>query len=152
MVWLAVCSEGVAPLVLFEKDTLDHHRYIKEVLPVALRYGNSQFGNKWTFQQDNGTPHTHRETQEWCCRHFPSFLDKDTWPANSPDLNPVDYWIWDEFTQAINWDKVTSKSSLISKFKSDVKKIHLYVVRESCFIWTNRLYRMTQKDENYLRE
>ena len=43
MVW----SEGVAPLVLFEKGTVHHHRYIKEVLPVALRYGNSQFG---TFQ------------------------------------------------------------------------------------------------------
>ena len=45
MVWLSVCSEGVAPLVLFEKGTLDHHRYIKEVLPVALRYGNSKFAN-----------------------------------------------------------------------------------------------------------
>ena len=45
-------------LVLFEKGTLDHHRYIKEVLPVALRYGNSQFG---TFQQDNGTAHTHQK-------------------------------------------------------------------------------------------
>ena len=45
MAWLAVCSEGIAPLVLFEKGILDHHRYIKEVLPVALRYGNSRFGN-----------------------------------------------------------------------------------------------------------
>ena len=49
MVWLAVCSEGVAPLVLFEKSTLDHDRYIKEVLSVMLRYGNSKFGNNWTF-------------------------------------------------------------------------------------------------------
>ena len=66
MVWLAVCSENIAPLVLFEKGTLHHHCYIKEVLPVALRYGNSKFGNKWTFQQDNGTPHIHQETQDWC--------------------------------------------------------------------------------------
>ena len=70
MVWLAVSSEGVATLVLFEKGTLDHHRYIKEVLPVALRYGNSKFGNNWTYQQDNGTAHTHQETQEWCSEHF----------------------------------------------------------------------------------
>ena len=152
MVWLAVCSEGVAPLVLFEKGTLDHHRYIKEVLPVALRYGNSKFGNNWTFQQDNGTPHTHQETQDWCSQHFPSFIDKDTWPANSPDLNPLDYCIWDEFAQAINWDKVTSKSSLIAELKRGVKKIRLDVVRESCSVWTNRLYRMTQNDGNYLRE
>ena len=93
MVWLAVRSEGVAPLVLFEKGTLDYHRYIKEVLLVALRYGNSQFGNNGTFQQDNETPHTHRETQDWCSQHFPSFIDKNTWPVNSPNLNPLDYYI-----------------------------------------------------------
>ena len=152
IVWLVVHSGSAAPLVLFEKGTLDHHRYIKEVLLVALRYRNSKFGNNWTFQQDNGTPHTHQETQEWCFQHFPSFLDKDTWPANSPDLNPLDDCIWDKFAQAINWDKVTSKSSLIAELKRCVKKIRLCVVRESCSIWTNRLYRMTQNDENYLRE
>ena len=66
MVWLAISSESVATLVLFEKGTLDHHRYIKEVLPVALQYGNSKFRNNWTFQQDNGTPYTHQERQECC--------------------------------------------------------------------------------------
>ena len=52
---------GRFALVLFEKGTLDHHRYIKEVLSVTLRYENSKFGNNWTFQQDNGTPHIHQE-------------------------------------------------------------------------------------------
>ena len=75
MVWLAVCSQSVTPLVLFEKGTLDHHRYIKKVLSVALRYGNSKFGNNWTFQQDNGTPHTHQETQEWCSQYFMTRID-----------------------------------------------------------------------------
>ena len=64
MVWLVVCLEGIMSLVLFEKGTLDYHRYIKGVLSVALRYGNSQFGNIWTFQQGNGTAHTHQEAQE----------------------------------------------------------------------------------------
>ena len=34
---------------LFEQGTSDHHRYIKKVLPIALGYGNSKFGNNWTF-------------------------------------------------------------------------------------------------------
>jgi len=152
MVWLAVCSEGVSPLVVFEKGTLDHHRYITEVLPVALRYGNSKFGNDWTFQQDNGTPHTHQETQKWCSDHFPRFFDKSTWPANSPDLNPMDYSIWDEFAQAINWEKATSKTTLIAEVKRGVNKIRPDVVRESCSIWTNRLYRMSKNDGNFLKK
>ena len=80
---------------------------------------------------------------------FRTFLDKGTWPANSPDL---DYCIWDEFAQIINWNKVTLKSSLISEVNCGVKKLRLYVVRESCSVWTNRLYHMTQNDGNYLRE
>ena len=58
MVWLGVCSKDVSRLVIFESDTLDHDRYIKEVLPVALKYGNDMFGDDWTFQQDGAkVPH-----------------------------------------------------------------------------------------------
>ncbi len=45
MVWLGVCSKGVSPLVIFEEGSVDHARYIQEVLSVALKYGNEVFGN-----------------------------------------------------------------------------------------------------------
>uniref|UniRef100_A0A914X0E5 Transposase n=1 Tax=Plectus sambesii TaxID=2011161 RepID=A0A914X0E5_9BILA len=98
MVWLGACSKGVTPLVIFEKGTVDHARYIKEVLPMALRYGNKVYGNNWTYQQDGARPHTHQLSQEWFQDNFPSFLDKGRWPPNSPDLNPLDYCIWDELS------------------------------------------------------
>ena len=65
---------------------------------------------------------------------LPRFLDKDTGPADSPELNRLDYCNWDEFAQAINWSKVRAKSSLISELKRDTRKIRLNVVRESCFL------------------
>ena len=71
---------------------------------------------------------------------------------NSPELNPVGYCIWDEFAQTINWNKMTSKSSLTSELKHGVKNIRLDVVRERYSVWTNHLYRITQNDGNYLRE
>ena len=43
---------------------MDHRRYIDEILPVALKYGNEGFGDNWTFQQDGAKPHTHASTQE----------------------------------------------------------------------------------------
>ena len=107
MVWLGVCSKGVSPLVVIERGTVDHDRYIKEMLPVALKYGNKVFGDGWVFVQDGATPHTHEKTQKWCNEHFPSFIDKHHWPPNSPDLNPLDYCVWNEFVQAMKWDKIT---------------------------------------------
>ncbi len=93
MVWLGVCSKGVSPLLIFENGTVDDDRYIKEVLPVALKFGNDMFGNHWTLQQDVAKPHIHAKSQEWCTKHFPSFIGKDHWAPNSPDLNPLDYCI-----------------------------------------------------------
>ena len=48
MVWLGVCSTGISPCVspsvIFESDTLDHDRYIRQVRSVALKYANDMFG------------------------------------------------------------------------------------------------------------
>ena len=77
MVWLGVCSKGVTPLVIFDRETVDHVVYIQKVLPVTLKYGNKTFGKHWTFQQDGANPHIHHLTQKWCQDNFPSFVDKD---------------------------------------------------------------------------
>lgn len=151
MVWLGVCSKGVSPLVIFEEGTVDHDSYIRKVLPVALKYGNQVFGNHWTFQQDGARPHIHQKVQEWCTKNFPSFIDKDHWPPNSPDLNPLDYSIWNELLQAIKWNTVTSRKTLINALKRAVGQIREDVVFESCSSWTNRLYRLVQGNGDYLQ-
>ena len=35
-----------------------------------------------------------RDTIEFLRRETPDFIGPELWPANSPDLNPVDYRIW----------------------------------------------------------
>ena len=150
MVWLGAYSKGVTPLVILDEGTVDHQRYIDEVLPAALKYCNQVFDDEWTFQQDGAKPHAHRLSQEWCQQHFPSFIDKDHWPPNSPDLNHLDYSIWDEFVHQINWNKVQSKKTSIKELKCAVKRILQEVVLESCESWTNRLYRLSENKGNYL--
>ncbi|CAF2192473.1 unnamed protein product [Rotaria magnacalcarata] len=83
--------------------------------------------------------------------HFPCFIDKDHWPPSSPDLNPLDYCIWDELAHQVNWGAVTSKTTLIIEVKRAVRKVSLDVVFESCSSWPNRLYRLSQVKGIYLR-
>ena len=150
MVWLGVCSKGITPLIIFEKGTVNHERYVNKVLPVALKYGNNTFGDNWIYQQDGATSHTHHLTQQWCRDNFPNFIDKDHWPPNSPDLNPLGYSIWNELVKAIKWNKVNSKVTLIKQLKCAVKKISNKVVFESCDSWSKRLYRLSKNNFNYL--
>ena len=92
-----------------------------------------------------------KKTQEWCANNFPSFIDRDHWPPDSPNLNPSDYWLWDELGQMIIWNGITSKKSLIVALNRAVKEVSKNIVFESCSSWPNRLYRMSQDEGNYLR-
>ena len=112
MIWQDACSKAITPLVIFDEDTLDHHRYIKQVLPVALIYGN-----EWTFQQDNTRAHIHHLTEKWWRDHFPSFIDKDNVPLNSRDFNPLDYSIWDELAEEMDWTQISTKQDLIDELR-----------------------------------
>ena len=152
MVWLGVCSKGVTPLVIFDRETVDHVVYTQKVLPVALKYGYKTFGKHWTFEEDGANPHIHHLTQKWCQDNFPSFIDKDHWPPNSPDLNPLDYCILGEFAQCVDWKKVTSKATLIDELKRAVKKIRQDVVLQSCSSWTARLSRLLKNDGRYFEK
>ena len=108
------------------------------------------FGDDLTFQQDGATSHTHHLTQQWCHDNFPAFIGKNHWPQNSPDLNPLDYSIWDELVHQMKWNKFKSKLTLIQELKRTVKNIRVNVALESCTSWTNRLYRISKNNGNYL--
>ena len=77
MAWFGVCSQGFSPLVIFENETVDHNRYIHEVLPVDLKYGNSIFENDWTPQQNGVKSHAHEKIQKRCTNNFLSFIQRD---------------------------------------------------------------------------
>ena len=89
-------------------------------------------GDKWIYQQEGATPHTHQLTQAWCARHLPSFILKDRWPANSPDLNLLDYCIWNELVEAMDWSRIKTKLTLIEELKRSIKKVKPEIVLESC--------------------
>ncbi len=87
MIWTAMSSAGVGPLC-FLKSTVNAAIYqeILEhfMLPSADKlYGDADF----IFQQDLAPAHTAKGTKSWFNDHGVTVLD---WPANSPDLNPVE--------------------------------------------------------------
>jgi len=50
-------------------------------------------GDFFAFQQDNAPARWARETVQMLTCETPDFITPALWPANSPDLNPVDYQI-----------------------------------------------------------
>src|SRR5262249_53810164 len=86
MLWGAFSSRGIIVLCPF-KGIMDARRYVDtfalNLLPAARRY----FGDDWRLKQDNDPKHMARFTKQFLSPNIPLFMD---WPANSPDLNPLE--------------------------------------------------------------
>lgn len=70
------------------------------------------------------------------------FWPHQRWPPNSPDLNPLDYCVWSELGEQMNWSRVVNRETLIDEVKRSVKEIRVVIVRRSVTSWTNRVYKM----------
>ncbi|KAK3551046.1 hypothetical protein QTP70_011506 [Hemibagrus guttatus] len=87
MIWGAMSSAGVGPLCFLKtKVTAPVYQEILEhfMLPSADQlFEDADF----IFQQDLAPAHTAKSTKSWLNDHGVGVLD---WPANSPDLNPIE--------------------------------------------------------------
>lgn len=150
MVWLGASAKGLTKLIIFEKGTVNTDVYLEKVLPVAKKFGDDNLGNDWIYQQDGASCHTAKKSIQWIEENLPRYIPKNRWPANSPDLNPLDYSVWNELVRAMNWSKVTCKKTLIKELKAAIKRVPIQKVVESCLSWSKRLYRMNLLDGEYL--
>ncbi len=86
MIWGAMSSAGVGPLCFLKTNvTAPVYQEILEhfMLPSDHIFKDADF----IFQQDLAPAHTAKSTKGWLNYHGVGVLD---WPANSPDLNPIE--------------------------------------------------------------
>ncbi|CAK1582034.1 unnamed protein product [Parnassius mnemosyne] len=53
----------------------------------------------WVFQQDLAPAHRAKSTQDWLAARETDFIRHEDWPSSSPDLNPLDYKIWQQLEE-----------------------------------------------------
>jgi len=67
---------------------------------------------------DDAPAHRVCETAQLLTRETPDFIAPTLWPANSPDLSPVDYQIWGSMSVCNAAGFVTSPNNKICQFPS----------------------------------
>ncbi len=98
--WSTVFSEVHSQRSIYQ-DILEHF-----MLPSADKlYGDADF----IFQQDLAPAHTAKGTKSWFNDHGVTVLD---WPANSPDLNPIENLDERHQTQQCRWAEGHCQSNL----------------------------------------
>ena len=150
--WVAISKHGIIGPYWFEDNnekalTVSKECYIavfnKFWMDLESQQGINQ--NMQWFQQDGATPHTANITLEWLDQQFPDRLisrrrDQE-WLPHSPDLNPLDFYLW-----GLLKDKVYQNNpQTIAELKLAITQNICAIKREKCNRVINNFARRLQK-------
>jgi AraC-like DNA-binding protein len=154
MVWGAFSADRKFPLVFIDEGVkINAEVYKQKILHQnLLPQSRILFQDEpWVFQQDGAPSHKANTTQEWCRSNLPDFIDRDSWPPSSPDLNPLDYFAWGYMESKLN-DLKIKQTTTITTFKKKIEKIWndipMDMVRAACNSFRKRLRLVIKENGN----
>ena len=116
MVFGVVSNEGhIMPPHIFEvglKVCLDVLKNV--VIPWCNRVAG---GRPWVWPQNSAPANESKETQAWLQKDCYNFVPFSHWPRSSPDLNPLDYFVWSYVENITNMTSHNTKASLIAAIR-----------------------------------
>uniref|UniRef100_A0A147A9W2 Transposase n=1 Tax=Fundulus heteroclitus TaxID=8078 RepID=A0A147A9W2_FUNHE len=110
-VWGCFSSKGVGSLTVLPRDTSMNEEWYQSVLQEQLLPTiQEQFDDEKCFFQQGGAPcHRAAGVTKWLRDHEVEVLD--LWPANSPDLNPMEN-LWSFLKKQVDKQKPTNLDQL----------------------------------------
>ena len=97
MVFGVVSSKvHIMPPHIFEVSLKVNTKVYLDVLKrVVIPWCNQVAGGRpWVWQQDLALAHKSKDTQTWLQKECNDFVPFSHWLPSSPDLNPLDYFVW----------------------------------------------------------
>ena len=138
MVWACFSYDHLSRLVIFPKGGIGSEEYIMALEDTLLPFIKSLFpetnngdtitvidSNQYIFMQDNASCHTSKQSQRFFASKQIPVMD---WPANSPDLNPLEN-LWSDFKARFHQhftdtkSKPSSSKDAIDKYAADLQKV-----------------------------
>lgn len=123
-VWGCFSGLGVGPVRKIE-GTLDQYQYKQILEETMLPYAEENLPVTWTFQQDNDKKHTAQSVRAFLVKESVTVLD---WPANSPDLNPIEH-MWFEVKKKVATQRSGTIYQLYDKFQEAWNNISVETCR-----------------------
>ena len=97
--------------------------YLDVLMSVVIPWCNQVAGGRpWVWQQDSAPAHKSKETQAWLQKECYNFVPFSHWPPSSPDLNPLDYFVWSYVRERHQHDPPQHQSQPDSRHPPSIRR------------------------------
>lgn len=122
IVWAGIVGDQLIGPHIFEEN-LNGERYLnflRNVLPGLLANNPIQRRYMW-WQQDGAPPHNTVAVQQCLNEYFPNrwigTRGRFNWPARSPDLTPLDFYLWGKLKDICYRNPPTTRDNMIARIR-----------------------------------
>jgi len=112
---------------------------LHEIQILTTKYFSFHYSVTYCSQALRRPAHRAHKTVHLLTHETPDFITPALWPANSPDLNPVDYQIWWKLQDRVYRSHVTSTMQLKSRLIEEWVHFHQVVIDKAVRQWRPRL-------------
>ena len=128
-VWCGIIDDRLIGPHIFEhrltgETYLD---FLRNQLPQLLRDVPVNTQERMMLQQDGAPPHSSRQVKEYLNTTFPErWIGRGgphQWPARSPDLTPLDFFLWGHMKSLVYQEKPESRNNLILRIMEAAEEI-----------------------------
>lgn len=146
VVWMGVWSGGLIGPYVFD-GTVTGESYLTMLrdwlLPQLQEIDEFNDGELF-FQQDGAPPHWSLAVRGWLDVTFPlRWIGRGgpiSWPARSPDLTPLDYWLWGDLKSRVYATQPRTLEELRGRISDEVGRITEETRRKALMNFPQRLH------------
>ena len=148
--WSSECH--IMPPHIFQIGLKVNTKVYLEVLKSVVSPWCNQVagGRPWVWQQDSALANKSKETQAWLLKEFYDFVPFSHWTTSSPDLNPLDYFVWSYVENITNMTSHNSKASLFADIRRVFTELPPALLEEACFQFRIRIEVVIEAEGGYI--
>lgn len=149
-VWGGICRNGTTPLIEYD-GTITAAKYINILDKVVNDIDELFPRNNWWFMQDGASAHRSKVAVSWLDDNVPNYIPPDDWPANSPDLNPIEN-IWGYIEKKVHEKPCRTVRQLRSRIFREWNKLNSIFLRNYILSMRSRLTAVLENKGGYAQK